>query len=347
MLAAGMAGGAAVLFKLAFAPCVIAAWLPAVVVSVRRREWVRPFALPLGLVVVLAIAAGYFAVNGAAEDAVRSLFVTPPKVLAVAEPAGFERLASSVRWLVETYSPVLAAAVLGTFVSLRQRFDPLVIALGLVTAVAVPVVLVQRWSWWSYHLLLVAVPVSVLAAYTWPAVVKGLTDRLNRPFTVRERLIGAAVGTMLFLPALGHGANAYLRLVHHHLGITPDDRAAARAEAGRAYTEALRETDWLHGEDAKPGPIFVAGDPLFHTLSGRPMCTAIHGWSLELLTPELWDELLSELKSARPVYVYIDAVPQHYNQLIDVRCPTLREWLNAEYTEVRHSPAGVWYERRN
>lgn len=346
LLLAGLAGGAAVLFKFAFAPCVAAAWLPAAVVAVRRREWLKLLALPLGLVAVLAAAAGYFAANGALDDAVRSLFVTPRQVLAVAEPAGFERLANSVRWLVETYSPVLAAALLGTFVSLRRNYDPLVVALGSVVVVAVPVVLVQRWSWWSYHFLLVAVPVAVLAAYTWPAVVKELTDRLTRPLTRREKGVAFAVGAALFLPALGHGANAYLRLLHHHLGVTPDDRAAARAEAGRAYADALRETDWLHGSDSKPGAMFVAGDPLFHTLSGRPMCTAVHGWSLELLIPELWDELLRELQAADPVYVYVETSPQHYGQLIDDRCPRLRQWLTAEYAEVRRSPGGVWYERK-
>ncbi len=346
LLLAGAAGGSVVLYKFAYAPCVAAAWLPATVIAVRRRQWVRPFILPLGVVLVLGSAAAYFAASGAGEDALRTLFVTPRQVLAVAEPAGFDRLAGSVRWLVETYSPVLALAVLGTFVSVRRTPDPLVVALALVVLATVPVVLVQRWSWWSYHFLLVAVPVAVLAAYTWPVVVKGLTDRLARPLSAREKWVGAAVGVALFLPALGHGANAYLRLAKHHLGFTAGDRAAARGEAGRAYAEAAAETDWLHDPAAKPGPIFVAGDPLFHTLSGRPMCTAIHGWSLELLTPELWAELLKELQAARPVYVFIDSGVQHYNRLIDDRCPALREWLTAEYAEVRRSPLGMWYERK-
>ncbi len=346
LLLAGAAGGAAVLFKFAFAPCVAVAWLPAAVVAVRRRQWARPLALPFGLLLVLGVAVGYFAACGSADDAFRTLFVTPPQVMAVAKLAGFDRIAASVRWLAETYSPVFALAVLGTFASFRRRVDPLVVSLALVVLAAVPVVLVQRWSWWSYHLLLIAVPVSVLAAYTWPAVVKELTDRLTRPPTAREKWVGVAVGVALFLPALGHGANAYLRLAKHHLGFTDADRAAARAEAGRAYAEAIRETDWLRDPTTKPGPVFVAGDPLFHTLSGRPMCTAIHGWALELLTPELWAELLAQLKAARPVYVFIDHGDQHYAEVIDERCPPLREWLTAEYAEVRRSPLGVWYERK-
>jgi hypothetical protein len=346
LLLAGVAGGTAVLFKFAFAPCVVAAWLPAVVVAVRRRQWVRPLALPLGVLLVLAAAAGYFAACGAGDDAVRTLFVTPRQVLAVAHLAGFDRLAHSVRWLAETYSPVFALAVVGAFASARRKFNPLVVSLALIVLVAVPVVLVQRWSWWSYHLLLIAVPASVLAAVTWPAVVAAVSERLARPLTRGEKWAAAAVGLTLFLPVLGHGANAYLRLLTHHLGVTADDRAAARASAGRAYAEATAETDWLHDPTARPGPIFVAGDPLYHTLSGRPMCTAVHGWAMELLTPELWAELLKELKAARPVYVFVDHAEQHYAELIDERFPPLREWLTAEYVEARRSALGAWYERR-
>jgi hypothetical protein len=346
LLAAGTAGGAAVLFKLAFAPCVVAAWLPAAVVVVRRREWVKLPLPPAGVCAVLSVVAWYFAANGATDAAVRALFVTPRQVLAVAEPAGFDRLTASVRWFAEVHSTVLAVALLGVFVSLARRVDPLVVSLGLTALAAVPVVLVQRWSWWSYHFLLVAVPVAVLAAYTWPVLVKAATDRLARPLTRTERWAAVVVGFTLFLPAVGHGANAHLRLATHRGGIAAADRAAARAATGRAYPEAVAETAWLQSPGARPGPIFVAGDPLFHTLSGRPMCTAIHGWSLELLTPELWEGLSNQLTAARPVYVFVAADPHHSDRLIDARGPAVRRWLNADYTEVRRSPLGVWYERR-
>lgn len=346
LLAAGVAGGVAVLFKFAFAPCVVAVWLPPAVVAVRRKEWLKVVALPLGLLLMLAVAAGHFVANGATEPAVRALFVTPRQVLAAAEPAGFDRLASSVRWFAEVYSPVLAVALAGTFVALARRGDPFVVSIGLTAVAAVPVVLVQRWSWWSYHFLLIAVPAAVLAAYTWPALVRAAEGRLSRPFTRTERWAAGVVGLTLFLPAVGHGTNAHLRLLAHRGGITPEDRAAARAAAGRAYAEATAETAWLQSPEARPGPIFVAGDPLFHTLSGRPMCTAIHGWSLELLTPELWDELATQLKAARPVYIFVAADPHHYDRLTNARGPAVRGWLTAGYLERRRSPLGVWYELR-
>jgi hypothetical protein len=344
LLAAGVAGGVAVLFKFAFGLCVVAAWLPVVFTAVRRRELVRLFLFPAGLLLPLLAAAGYFVSNGAGDDAVRCLLVTPREVLRHAEPAGFDRLANSVRWFVEVYSAVLAVAFAGMFATVARRVDPLVASLSLMAFAAVPVVLVQRWSWWTYHFLLVGVPVGVLAAYTWPVLVKAVAERWGRPFARWEKLAAVAVGAALFLPVLGHGANAYLRLPKHHFGLTADDRTAARLNTGRAYTEAAGETAWL--SHAKPGPIFVAGDPLFHTLSGRPAATAVHGWSLELLPPDVWAELLTELRAARPVYVFVEHGEQHIAELIAARGPDLAAWLKVEYTEARRSRLGVWYERR-
>ena len=342
---AGAAGGVAALFKLAFAACVLAGWLPAVLLTARRQWWKLP-ALPLGVAAPLALAAGHFACNAALPDALRCLFVTPREVLAVAALAGFDRLARSARWCAEVYSPVLAVAFAGAFAALARRVDPPVIALGLVVFAAGPVVLVQRWSWWSYHFLLVGVPAAVLAAYCWPVLVRAVADRLGRAFTVPEKLAGGVVGLTLFLPALGHGGHAAVRLAGHGWGLTAESRAAARLAAGGAYEQAAEETAWLRGPDAPPGAMFVAGDPLFHTLSGRPAATRIHGWSLELLTPDLWAELVAELKAARPAAVFVDAGVQHYDRLIDAKCPDLRAWLTAEYAEARRSEAGVWYVRK-
>lgn len=345
LLVAGVAGGLAALFKFAFVACVIAGWLPAAVIAVRRGVPLRPLALAVGFAVPLAASVVYFHAHDALGDACRELFVTPSAILRYADLAGFDRLATSIRWFGEVDSGVLALALAGTFVTLARRVDPLVASLGLVAAAAVPVILVQRWSWWTYHFLLLTVPVSVLAAYTWPALVRAARERLGRVLTRMERAAAVVVCLALFLPVLGHGGYAYLRLVEHRLGVTVTDRQAARVGTGRAYAEAIRETEWLRDPAVKPGPIFVASDPLFHTLSGRPMATNIHGWSLELLTPELWQRLLGELRAARPVYVYVDSGSYRYEHLITERSPEFREWLTAEYREARRTSTGVWYER--
>jgi hypothetical protein len=347
---AGLSGGLAVLLKFAFGICLLGGWLPALVVAYRRlgirTVFVALLAMPAGLAAVLMAAAGFFAAHGALEIALHSVFVAPREIVEHAELAGWDRLAFSVRWFVEVYSPVLALAVAGTFTCLSRRVDPLVVSLGLMFVVAVPVLLVQRWSWWTYHFLLLAEPASVLAAFTWPTILAEVRGRLQRPFTRIERMAAVVVCLTLFLPALGHGTHAYYRLFTHRLGFSVADRQAARQTAGRAYAAATEETAWLAEPDAKPGAIFVFGDPLFHWQSGRVYATRTHGWAIELFTPKLWAMLFQELQEARPVYLFIDVEVQHYDRLILKRCPELIGWLKQDYIEVRRSGAGVWYERR-
>ncbi|MFO0936037.1 MAG: hypothetical protein U0798_05905 [Gemmataceae bacterium] len=345
LLAAGMAGGLAVLFKFAFAAIVLAGWLPVLVIATRRGMPFRLLPLVAGFLVPLAVAFAYLHAHGASDSAFRELFITPRTILQYAELAGFDRLANSIRWFCEVSSCVLAFALAGTFIHLGRRIDPMVLSIGLMVLAAVPVILVQRWSWWTYHFLLLTVPISVLAAYTWPALNQVSLERLGTPATRTTRVLIFSVISTLFLPVFGHGGYAYLRLVKHRFGVTARDRQAARISAGRAYSEAIQETDWFGNPNVRPGPIFVAGDPLFHTFSERPMANAIHGWSLELLTPTLWQRLLDELRATRPVYVYVDTNSYHYERLIDERFPQFRDWLRAEYREVRRTSNGVWYER--
>lgn len=342
-LLAGACGGVAVLFKFAFAACLFAAWLPSVRRLVKEFDWqslvffAGGFSLPLGL------ATAYFIANDAVPHVRDCLFVTPREVLAHAELAGFDKLALSVRWFVEVYSPVLALAVAGTFVTLIRRADRLVIAVGLMAVAAVPVILVQRWSWWTSHFLLLAIPVSVLAAYTWPVVCAAVRERLPHPPGPREKWALAAVGLCLFLPVLGQGGYMYLRLANHGFGLTAEHRAAARMSFGRAYQEARREADWLATRPS--GPVFVAGDPLISWMADRPQPGRFHGWSLELFPPRLWDELLTEWQASPPPLIFLDTNAHRYEAILTAKAPTARAWLLAHYREARRTPAGVWYER--
>lgn len=343
---AGACGGVAVLFKFAFAACLLAAWLPFLIRLVKDVDWQSLVFLAGGLSLPLGGAAAFFIAHDTLPHVRDCLFATPREMLANAELAGFDRLANSVRWFAEVYSPVLALAVAGTVVALvrqrdRQR-DRLVVSLVLMATATVPVILVQRWSWWSYHFLLLAVPVSVLAAYTWPVLYAAVSERLSRPPGPREKWAVAAVGVCLFLPVLGQGGYVVFRLATHRFGLTAEDRAAARLTFGQAYRDAIREADWLATQP--PGPVFVAGDPLISFLSDRPQPGRFHGWSLELLPPRLWDELLAEWQASPPPLIFLDTGVHRYEAILTAKAPTGRAWLLANYREARRTPAGAWYQ---
>jgi hypothetical protein len=349
-VAAGLAGGVVLAFKLLFAACLAVCWGYLILEALRRRGLTVSLRAAAGLVVgvglVVGAVAASFAANGALGDLTRTLFELPPRFLEEGPRAGVNRLTTSVQWFVGLAAPVLALALLGGVARWRQARDPLVVALGLLFVASCGVILVQRWSWWQYHFLLLVAPVGVLAGYGWEAVARAIRERLTRSPTGREQVALTLAGALAFAPALGVGAYQYLWLVRHRMGLTAEDRAEGRAEMGRAYQVARKETDWLRAPGARPGPIYVCGDPLFYWLSGRSPAVRTSGWSLELYPAVVRNAVTEELRAARPVYVFVAREPFGYDQLLRDTYPELCDILAREYERKSESPDGVWYERR-
>jgi hypothetical protein len=333
--AAGIAGGIAVCFKLAFGLCLVAGLLPAVIISLRARRMNAIIMMMIGLLIPILTVMIYFDYHQISQLLYDTLFIIPRDIVAHAEPGDTTRLMMSVRWFVETSSSLAVLAVLGLIFTPDWKRDPFLAGLVLMLPAAVVVILIQTWSWWTYHFELVAVPVAVLAVATWPHVVARVGPLLHRKAT-------AGLLVVLFMSPLLHGASAWLRLANHKLGLRAADRDAARTDAGAAYHVADSETAWL--ETMPPEPIFVAGDPLFHLRSGWPMATTLHGWSLELFTPALWHRLAMEIAAAPPKFIYISKVDA-YDRLLTWKGVELQAILDAKYRLRNASRSGVWYER--
>jgi hypothetical protein len=210
------------------------------------------------------------------------------------------------------------------------------------------VILIQRWSWWDYHFLLIGVPAATVASYCWPDVARVVRERMGRHFGHGETLLLGLAGVVLFVPVLGHGANAFFRIIPHQFGVTPAGRIAARLNAGNAYRIAARETEWLSVANAPPGPVFVAGDPCFLWVSGRPAATRFNGWSLELFPPRLWESLLADLTAAPPAAVFVaHTSDMPYEGLIRERFPAMAEWLVMNYVPRTPTANGTWWVRKH
>ncbi|MBL8866050.1 MAG: hypothetical protein JNK93_10875 [Planctomycetia bacterium] len=337
ILIAGFAGGVVLLFKFLFGLCLLAGWAFLALERGRRRGAVSALrfggVLALGMVAVLAPVVAYFAAHGALAQAVQTLFVEPRAMLAEADPAGFERLAVTIRWDLELYSVVMALSLLGSVQTLRLKRDPFVVALALVIFVSLVVIAVQRWSWWTYHVLLMGVPLTVMAGYSWP----NLWCRVERDTTRNERIALMVCLPLLFLPAIGHGANAYRRL------LMATDRAAARDSAGHAYMEARAIARWL---DSRSGSIFVCGDPLVYWFANRNPAVPISGWSLELYHAAKRSELAAQLRAARPAAIFVQTAPHGYDAIVRNRYAELQSLLDAEYIASERTPLGTWYSLR-
>ncbi|QEL13732.1 hypothetical protein [Limnoglobus roseus] len=343
---AGVAGGVVLAFKLLFGVCLAVGWGYLLYVVVRERGW-RAAAewvafLALGVAAVLGAVCGYFAAHDALTPMLRTLFVDSRGMRAAAEPAGFDRLAGTVRWGMELYSAVFAAVVLGSWCRLRQGRDPFVVALWLVIGASASVILVQTWSWWTYHVLLPGVPTCVLAAYTWPAIWQRVSPHLTR----REGVVLLACVLLALAPTCGHGANAYLRLLRHGGGFSAAGRAAARFAAGQAYREARELAAWATRPDAPTGAILVIGDPLVYWEATRRPAVAISGWSVELYHQELRNRLIEQVRRAKPVAVFVAGSPHGYDRLVQNRYPELQQILDTEYAAVERHDRGTWYQLR-
>ena len=352
-LAAGAAGGVVVLFKCLFAAGLLMPWCYLLRRAARREGLERRRGPALGagmllagMALALAPAIRYFTVHGAGEIAWKTAFEYPRLFLAEGNRAGVSRLALSAKWFLNEYSFVGATAVLGYFASRRAMRDPCVAALALFFPAAIGIILIQRTSWWSYHFLLVGIPASALAAYSWPALAANVRTALNRPLHFRERAALGLAAIILCSPWLAPGAFAYIHVASHGFGLTASNRRASRESLGTAYEQARSETAWLHEPGSRPGPIFVAGNPSFYVFADRRPATAIHGWSLELYPQTIRDDLTAQLKSAEPVYIYVNRDPDKIDDLLRERYPELVAWMAEKYEVVRQTRDGVWYGKK-
>ena len=133
------------------------------------------------------------------------------------------------------------------------------------------------------------------------------------------------------------------RLVVHSRLASAEDHAFQRAVSPR-YEQIRHSTAFLREDDAVPGPIYVFGDPLMHTLSRRASASSVHGWAWELQPPVIWQRLESELVSEPPMFIFAEPT---YDAMISRQSPGLRAMLDRDYSVHAVDELGTWYARRN
>ncbi len=350
LVVAGVAGGVVVLFKLLFGVCLIACWGVWLYREIRNRGWkaatISALTLVVGVLLVIAPTVAYFAAHGMFDTLVRTLFVFPRQFLDEGERASPQRLAISVRWFLEQYSPVLALAILGIATALRNRNDRILNGFLLLFVASTSVILLQSLSWWSYHFMLLGGISSVTAAYGWPAICEEVRNRIRSGITRGERVTIVIIAIALCLPALTSGAYPILQLTSHRFGLTAADREACRDDIGQAYREAKIEAAWVCQPNRLPGPIYVCGDPLIYWFADRRPAVPISGWSLEMYPRVVRNELVDSIQQQRPVYIFLSCGSQGYESLIHEKYPELALILETQYKLSQVRPTGKWYTLR-
>lgn len=342
--AAGLAAGLVAAFKLLFAPIPVALWVVASIAALRTRETdvrglVRDRWLPAlaGVALVLAAIAAAFAAAGALEPMLWTAFVYPLQAVTAFVEMDMDRLLHTDRWFLGTFAPLVLFALLaraGRGDDRRERVFSMAIMWWIA---AVIVILAQTLSWWRYHFLLLLVPTAILAARGIDGVLTLAQQRLRHWRAVIALLLTAAACAPAWRVWMSDSRafQIWMRRPVHEI-------AAYKSSVSPAWDRISRDTEFLRSPEARPGPIYVFGDPRAILLAERRQAIPINGWSWESYADRQWDALPALLEGAAPVYIGVD---RRYEPLLRERAPGVWDWLGARYRITQAGASRTWYER--
>jgi hypothetical protein len=355
LFASGVSAGVVLVFK---APYVL---LPGLFWLLGLAEWRRVrgqgimsgavhMAAPLvaGVLVPASVVAVYLA-QKPGLGLVWWTFVVHPREAAGQATLDPQRLLEGSIWFARTFSLPMALAIMGGWDRLRRGWDLLTAGLVAWMAAGVLLIWMQVISWWSYHYLLLFVPMGLLAAQgvetLWNAVAATVTPRQRRA-AAAAALLGLSVLSVAHVEPAARSVAGVFRARS-----LPADTASLRvyqAERNRDYADALATTSFLRDPGSHPGPIYVFASPILYPLAGRPPATPLLApWFHP--TSERWHRLMAELWDASPPYVLVsdwalEAITG-YNPALEREVDLLRSRLAQRYLELRTDVGGTWYVR--
>ncbi len=347
---AGVAAGVVLCFKLVYAIVIAALYLTAVldIVSRDNRRRLATIGLSLGLLVVgallpLAIVTSITVSGSGVETFFQTTFVDPGRILSGHPGAPALRFFQSAAYFIKIFAPIIILAAAGGSAALYRR-DRLLTQLLFAWLISGLVgIVVQTWSWWEHHFLLLWIPIGVLAT-KWIDVALDWTARASGAKKQKTRVALVALGvTLLFMPAAVQPAtNVYLMIRTKEAPWTEAGRMKFQSRRSTLYRNAYDTTAFLRDPKSKQEPIFVCGSPVDYVLGDRAQGLSEDGYSLDLQLPEQWLQFTSEFDAKRPVFVYIERECQ---TLLLQNSPGTIRILRQAYRVRQASADGSWYER--
>ncbi|MBE9034787.1 glycosyltransferase family 39 protein [aff. Roholtiella sp. LEGE 12411] len=339
LLSSGLIGGIILLFKLMFLLILLSFWGTLLVnfIFIKRQSFQKAFVkicLPifLGVIFPILVVISYFAWSNSLSIVYETFFVYPVQIVANSKFSIIKFLRAT-RWFLQGFFPLIFMAIVAVYVSLRKSNNLLTWLLVIWCISGMGVICLQRHSLWDYHYLLLFVPVGILAT-------KGL-DILWQPL---KDLISPIIATLLlflfFLPLFLQLQFKSVALVQNNFALTEQTRFKYQSVFRKEYPSLHSEVDFLSKPGNLSGDIFIIGDPSLYYLSGRNQATSLNGWSVELFVPQQWTELLKELDSSKPAYIFIHNT---YKSMIKEKSPKMLEFLEQKYRIEHQSNRGTWY----
>ncbi|MFN6465124.1 MAG: glycosyltransferase family 39 protein [Nostoc sp. DedVER02] len=339
LLLSGFVGGIVLIFKLIFLPIILAFWLTILLHSVlikhhKFKKLVIEIFLPIFIGIIFPIlgVVSYFVSVDSLAIVYKTFFVYPSQVVANGT-FSISKLLFGTAWFLKSFITLIFLAIVAINVSLRQNKNLLTLLFVVWFIFGLAIIFLQTRSLWSYHYLLLFVPTGILAA-------KGL-DILWQPFKEsNSRIIKIIIPILFLLPLLFNLQSKIIALVQNNFALTKDTQLQYQAAFRKDYALLRSEVEFLSQPGNLAGEIFVAGDPSIYYLSRRTQATSLNAWSLELFLSEQWPQLLGELDSSKPAYIFIF---DNYQSLIKKEFPKILELIDQRYRILSKSNDGIWY----
>jgi hypothetical protein len=291
-----------------------------------------------GFALVAAAAAATLARTGSLGEALYVTFVYPFIGLDQGTAAPLDRLVAAVAWSAKALAG-FAALVLARMMLLRHvRWSRLEWGLLAWIAAACALFLIQRLSWWFYHLLPIWAGVMALGL-----VAAGRLSAAGRSGN------GASwIGTALVVPAVlcfVFFARGWMmeRIDGARAGMLLGARDGYRSVMAPAYVAIDREVAQLR--DRMGGSlrdICVLGRPYVYFPTQGHCRVAVPASAIGTLSNELWQRWFTDSAAAAPRVIYFET---RFASLLESRCAPMLQWLRTDYVPELVGAGGTWYVR--
>lgn len=285
-----------------------------------------------GAALVLAPVVVHFASRGAMTEFAWTTFDYPRQAVGQVETQRVAILGYALKWLLATTAGLLPAVLLAVGYGrkqLRTRSGLLLAGCLAWAGSALVMILLQKFSWWTYHMDMVVWPIGLLAAL-------GLAGPADGDATSR-RLAGTA--TVLVAAFLA----VHLAWFASKVIASPDwpraaKSAAALQTAARVAASARTPCNAIYAIGDYAGVVSTTGlRQALPTQGVFPM-----GW-----LPAQLDRLPDELAMVRPDLVYVDGFArERLGRTHPAFFARVDDWLASAYRHVATDAlGGAWWER--
>ncbi len=317
------------LSKLIFSPIIFSFLLIHFIFSLKSKNikyiiTKQIFPLFIGFTIPTSIFLFYIFTHNIENLVLNIFLIIPTNVIGLDDQVDPNRLFSSIKWIGKRMAVFLLLSVIGVLLIFKKESHFLSLILSW-AVVGFLVVLMQKTSWWSYHLQLLYVPIAIFAALGLDFILYHLLLNIKP----KTQLIRVSLIVTIFALVFNNQLNSFW-------GITV--KTTSELKPDYAKNDVANLLTVLKEEDT----IFVCGNPRIYLLASQLPELSTNGWILEYYLDYQWEAFYDEFKIKPPTYLYVS---NRYDKLIESKSNKLWELIINDYSEYDSVEKGKWYKK--